>query len=66
MFAIEDKASKACAREIRGTMSIASAFTFLARKASTKASFWRGHRKLTMVCPSLSSGSSPSDGALTL
>ncbi len=49
MFAIEDKASKACAREMRGTMSIASAFTFLARKASTKASFWRGHRKLTMV-----------------
>ena len=65
MFAIELNASRACALDKRGTLSIASTLILRALSAAISASFCAGQIKLTSVAPSLSSGISLSSGAFT-
>src|SRR6476619_2166897 len=54
MFAIDDSASSFCAREIRGTLSIASTVAFLAASACSRSGFCAGQMKLTSAPPSRS------------
>ena len=65
-MAIEESASSACAREMRGTMSIASTFTFFAASSFTNSGFCAGQRKLTRVCPAVRRAISAAFGAFTL
>ncbi|KEP71848.1 hypothetical protein HR12_32620 [Microbacterium sp. SUBG005] len=51
MFAMELSASRDCAREIRGTESIAITVTPRAASFSISSGFWAGQTKLTSVVP---------------
>src|SRR6476619_2166895 len=64
MFAIDDSASSFCAREIRGTLSIASTVAFLAASACSRSGLCAGQMKLTSAPPSRSRPSSCSIGPL--
>ncbi|MNC19065.1 hypothetical protein D3C75_669900 [compost metagenome] len=64
-MAIELRASSDCAREIRGTESIAITVTPRAASFSISAGFCAGQIKLTSVVPGFSSEISLSSGALT-
>ncbi|MNC86431.1 hypothetical protein D3C83_20930 [compost metagenome] len=66
MFAMEESASSFCAREIRGTLSIASTVTFRAASCSINCGFCAGQMKLTTVWPGRISSTSCADGARTL
>src|SRR5690349_12884293 len=65
MFAIDDNTSSDCAREIRGTASIAIAVIGRAANASTSSGSSAGLIRLITVAPSRSRSSSVSLGALT-
>src|SRR5688572_23610927 len=52
MLAIEESASSFCAREMRGTLSIASTVALRAASASISCGFCAGQMKLTRVAPS--------------
>jgi hypothetical protein len=58
MFAIELRASIFCAREMRGTWSIASAVALRAASRWMSSWFLAGHRKLTSVPRSCKSSAS--------
>ena len=64
MLAIDDSTSSDCAREIRGTASIASAVTPRAASARTRSGFRAGASSDTTTCPGRSSAISASLGAL--
>ena len=66
MFAIEDSASSFCAREMRGTLSIASTVAFLPARACISSGFCAGQMKLTRVAPWRRRATSPVLGARTL
>ena len=66
MFAIDDSTSSDCAREMRGTASIASTVMGRAASFSTSSGFSAGEIRLISVAPSRSAAISASDGALTL
>src|SRR5689334_23974289 len=66
MLAIDESASSFCAREMRGTLSIASTVAFLAASACMRSGFCAGQMKLTSVCPSRISVTSSGLGARTL
>ena len=66
MLAIDDSASSFCAREIRGTLSIASTVAFLAASCCRSSGFCAGQMKLTSVPPSRSRPTSSPFGARTL
>ena len=66
MFAIEDSTSSDCAREIRGTASIAIAVIGRAARASTKLVSNAGDSNETSVTPSLRKLISSAFGGLTL
>ena len=55
MFAIELSASSFWAREMRGTLSIASTVAFLAASRCSSSGFCAGQRKLIRQAPSRSS-----------
>jgi hypothetical protein len=65
MFAIEESASSFCAREMRGTLSIASTVTFSPASAA-EIGFCAGQMKLTSVPPSRSSATSSLSGRADL
>ena len=65
MFAIELNASKDCAREIRGTLSIAITLISFSANFSSNGAFCAGQIKLIKVEPFLSKAISSSRGALT-
>ena len=54
MLAIDESASSFCAREMRGTLSIASTVAFLAASCCNSSGFCAGQMKLTSVPPSRS------------
>ena len=64
MFAIDESTSSDCAREMRGTASIASAVTPRAASACTRSGFSAGASSDTTTCPGRSRAISDSDGAL--
>jgi hypothetical protein len=66
MLAIEDSASSFCAREMRGTLSIASTVACRAASACISCAFCAGQMKLTRVAPSRRRPSSSALGARTL
>ena len=66
MLAIDESASSFCAREMRGTLSIASTVAFLAASCCRSSGFCAGQMKLTSVPPSRSSATSSLPGARTL
>src|SRR2546430_4959504 len=66
MFAIDESASSFCAREMRGTLSIASTVAFFAASACSRSGFCAGQMKLTRICPSRIARTSSSVGARTL
>ena len=66
MLAIEESASSFCAREMRGTLSIASTVAFLAASCCRRSGFCAGQMKLTSVPPSRSSPTSSLPGPRTL
>jgi hypothetical protein len=66
MLAIEESASSFCAREMRGTLSIASTVTFLAASACRSSGFCAGQMKETRTWPSRIERTSSSVGARTL
>ena len=66
MLAIEESASSFCAREMRGTLSIASTVAFLAASASINCGFCAGQMKLTRIVPARISSTSAMLGARTL
>jgi hypothetical protein len=65
MLAIELRTSSDCAREMRGTASIAMAVTSRAASLSTSSGDSAGLMMLISVAPSLRAAISSSDGALT-
>ena len=65
MFAIELRTSRDCAREIRGTMSMAMPVTPRSASLSTSSGCRAGLIRLTRVAPDRSSAISSSDGGLT-
>nr|VTP11394.1 hypothetical protein BIN_B_05745 [Mycolicibacterium smegmatis] len=65
MLAIDDNTSSDCAREIRGTASIASTVMLRVPSCSTRSGRSAGEIRLIRVAPSRSAAISPSDGALT-
>ena len=66
MLAIDDSASSFCAREMRGTLSIASTVAFRAASCCSRSGFCAGQMKLTSVPPSRSRPTSSRLGARTL
>jgi hypothetical protein len=66
MLAIEESASSFCAREMRGTLSIASTVAFRAASSRSSSGFCAGQMKLTSVCPSRIACTSSRLGARTL
>ncbi len=64
MFAIDDSTSSDCAREMRGTASIASAVTPRAARVATRSGFRAGPISDTTTWPGRSSAISASVGAL--
>jgi hypothetical protein len=64
-LAIEDSTSSDCAREMRGTASMASTVMGRADSFSTNSGFSAGERRLTSVAPSRSAAISASVGAFT-
>ena len=64
MLAIEDNTSRAWAREMRGTASIAIAVTPAAASLSTSAGLRAGCARLTRIAPGRSCAISSSEGAL--
>src|SRR5919197_920166 len=66
MFAIDESASSFCAREMRGTLSIASTVAFFAASASMSSGCCAGQMKLTSVAPSRSITTSSTSGGRTL
>src|SRR5919197_893555 len=66
MFAIDESASSFCAREMRGTLSIASTVAFFAASASMSSGCCAGQMKLTSVAPSRSITPSSTSGGRTL
>ena len=52
MLAIEESASIFCAREMRGTLSIARTVTFFAARLCSRSGFCAGQMKLTRIWPS--------------
>ncbi len=66
MLAIDESASSFCAREMRGTLSIASTVAFLAASCCSSSGFCAGQMKLTSVPPSRSSATSSAVGPRTL
>jgi hypothetical protein len=66
MLAIEERASSFCAREIRGTLSIASTVAFFADSRCINSGFCAGQTKETSVVPSRIMPISSVDGARTL
>ena len=65
MFAIELSASTFCAREMRGTLSIAMTVAPVAVSCSSSSGFCAGHRKLISVWSARSNEASSPSGALT-
>ena len=65
MLAIELSASIFWAREMRGTLSIASAVTPRSVRVFRSSGFWAGQMKLISVCPDRSMPSSSPSGART-
>ena len=65
MFAIELSTSSDCAREIRGTASIARAVIGRPARSSTSSGFSPGLRMPTSVAPARRPSSCSVDGALT-
>ncbi len=65
MFAIEDSTSSDCAREMRGTASIASAVIGRRPRSSTSSGLNAGASRLTSVAPGRSPSSCSVEGALT-
>ena len=65
MFAIELSTSSDCAREMRGTMSMAMPVTPCAASLSTSSGCRAGLMRLTSVAPLRSMAISSSDGGLT-
>ena len=51
MFAIDDSASSFCAREMRGTLSIASTVSLRPASCCMSSGFCAGQMKLTSVLP---------------
>src|SRR5947207_2263733 len=66
MFAIDERASSFCAREMRGTLSMASTVAFFSASACISSGFCAGQMKLTKVVPSRISATSAVLGARTL
>ena len=66
MFAIDDNTSSDCAREMRGTASMASAVIGREANCSTRSGFRAGDMRLTSVAPSRSAAISSRFGAFTL
>ncbi len=65
MFAIELSASIFCAREMRGTLSIAMTVAPVSVSVFKSSGFWPGHRKLINVWSERSLDASSSSGART-
>lgn len=65
MFAIELSTSSDCARETRGTASIASTVVGRRASASTRSAFAAGPIRETSVAPSRNAAVSSADGAFT-
>ncbi len=66
MLAVEDSASIFWAREIRGTMSMATTLAPLSLQVSSISSFWAGQKKLIRVWPWRSRSDSSFCGSRTL
>src|SRR3954468_24843973 len=66
MFAMEESASSFCARDMRGTLSIASTVARRAARSRSRSGFCAGQRKLTSVWPSRIMRTSSAFGARTL
>jgi len=66
MLAIELSASSFCAREMRGTLSIASTVTWRAASCCSSSGFCAGQMKLTSVLPGRSRFTSSAFGPRTL
>ena len=66
MLAIDDSTSSDCARDIRGTASIASTVIGRAESFSTSSGFSAGEIRLIRVALSFNAAISTSEGALTL
>jgi hypothetical protein len=66
MFAIDDSASSFCAREMRGTLSIASTVARRAASCCMRSGFCAGQMKLTSTPPSRSRPTSSAFVARTL
>jgi len=66
MFAIDESASSFWAREIRGTLSIASTVALRAASDFRSSGFCAGQRKLTSIAPSRSRPTSSAEGGRTL
>src|SRR4051812_16386005 len=66
MLAIDESASSFCAREMRGTLSIASTVTCLAASSCSSCGFCAGQMKLTRTWPARIDLTSSALGARTL
>jgi hypothetical protein len=66
MLAIDESTSSDCAREIRGTASIASAVIGRRASSSTRSGFSPGESNPTSVAPSASVSSCSTAGAFTV
>ncbi|MCG3201715.1 MAG: hypothetical protein NFCOHLIN_01585 [Gammaproteobacteria bacterium] len=66
ILAIELSASSFWAREMRGTLSMASTVAFFAASLCISSGFCAGHMKLTTVAPSRIASISSAAGARTL
>ena len=66
MFAMEERASSFWAREIRGTLSMASTVAWRAASCCSSSGFCAGQRKQTSVAPSRIMPISRAEGARTL
>jgi hypothetical protein len=65
-LAIEESASIFCARDMRGTLSIASTVAFFAARLFSSSGFCAGQMKDTSVCCSRMASTSSGPGARTL
>src|SRR5262245_16980819 len=66
MFAMDESASSFCAREMRGTLSIASTVVFFSANRFMRSGFCAGQMKETSVAPGRMSPTSSGEGARTL
>ena len=66
MLAMLERASSFCAREMRGTLSMASTVALRAASACMSSGFCAGHTNDTNVLPGFMSVTSDSDGGRTL